>query len=138
MKILSLFLLVVLYSCGGNNSDLETFEINPNDYRSIINNKKAPAKPDLANLKTIINRDYPIEIAIFEDGRWYYDLPNLDTGFGTWEFSQGAIKLFARRSLFDMNINVVGLDEGAKILGIDFSDRFGRRVIPVEKIQPTK
>ena len=137
MKYLVFSLTLLLIGCG-SKSDVKTFELNKNDYQNIINKTATPDKPDLAQYKTITNADYPIEIAIFEDGKWYYDLPNLDTGFGTWKYTEGALKLFAQRALFDMHINVVGLDEGAEILGIDFSDRHGRRVIPVEKILPSK
>lgn len=137
MKILIISLSLLLFGCG-SKSDLKTYKITKNDYQDVINQSSMPSRPDLSKLKTIINRDYPIEIAIFNDGRWYYDLPNLDTGFGTWKFTEGAIKLHASRDLFDMHINVVGLEEGARILGIDFSDRHGRRVIPVEKILPNK
>ncbi len=117
-----------------DKSELRLFEVKSSDFDQVINDKPLPAAPNLNQDKTILNRDYPIEIAIYNDGKWYYDLPNLDTGIGTWEFKEGKLKLFAKRSLFDMHIDVVATEEGANTMAIKFSDRFGPKVLNVEKI----
>ncbi len=137
MKILPLLFLLSLIGCGQKQS-LEFYSLKKSDFAPIINNSRAPQKPDLAQVKTILNRDYPIEIALFEDGTWYYDLPNLDDGFGTWEFKNGKIKLEASRDIFDMEIDVVGLDKDAKDIGIYFMDRFGYKTLKVEQIKANK
>ena len=93
-----------------------------------------PDYPNLKSDKTLLNRDYPIEIAIYSDGQWYYDLPNLDTGKGTWSLENGRIKLFAKQRLFDMHIDVVAIEENAKNVVIKFRDRFGPRILNTEKI----
>jgi len=129
--------LCLVTSCnptGEDKSELKLFEVKASDFNQIINDKPLPRDPNINQDKTILNRDYPIEIAIYNDGKWYYDLPNLDTGTGTWKYQDGKIKLFAKRALFDMHIDVVATQEGAKAVAIKFADRFGPKVLNVEKI----
>lgn len=129
--ICSLFVLF-FYSCA-KKSDVIIFEVKESDFSQYINKKSTPAEPNLQQDISIINNDYPFEIALYEDGKWYYDLPNLDTGFGTWEYTAGKIKLFASRRLFDMYINLSATSEEAKDIVIEFSDRFGPQVLKMEK-----
>lgn len=129
--------LCLLSSCNPmseDKSELKLFEVKASDFNQIINDKPLPSDPNINQDKTILNRDYPIEIAIYNDGKWYYDLPNLDTGTGTWKYQDGKIKLFAKRPLFDMHIDVVATQEGAQAVAIKFADRFGPKVLNVEKI----
>ena len=136
-SIITIVLFLVLSSCGTNNdqkSKLKFFEAIQADLVPYINDKDMPASPDLSADRTIINNDYPIEIALYKDGKWYYDLANLDDGHGTWKFEDGVIKLHAERSLFDMYITVEAIEEGAKEVAIRFADRFGPRVLKMEKI----
>lgn len=132
---LSLFTIV---SCGQNSdkpkSELRFFEVKSDDYAPYINQKAAPAEPNLQEDKSIINNDYPIEISLYKDGKWYYNLPNLDDGFGTWKYEGGTIKLHASRMLFDMHISIEAVEEGAKEVAIRFSDRFGPKVLAMEKL----
>lgn len=132
-----LVLLFLLFSCGlksPEKKELQFFQVKKDDFSHVINKSETPRSPDLTSVKTLSNRDYPIDIAIFNDGRFYYDLPNLDDGYGTWEFVDGKIKLHAQRDLFDINIDVVALKEAAEVIAIDFRDRFSRKVLEVEKI----
>ena len=119
---------------GDDKSELTLFEVQASDFDQVINDKSLPLVPDLTADKTILNRDYPIEIAIYNDGKWFYDLPNLDTGTGTWEYKNGKIELFAERDLFDMYIDVVATKEGGAEMAIKFADRFGPKTLKVEKI----
>lgn len=114
--------------------ELRVFKISNSEMSPLVNDKPMPEVPDLTSDKTILNRDYPIEVALYNDGKWYYDLPNLDTGSGTWKMEGGVIKLFASRTLFDMYIDIVATEEGAKSLVLKFRDRFGPRVLETEKI----
>lgn len=141
-KILKLTLypifLLTLFSCGQAPSDVKFYEVDKSDFDHVINSKRMPAKPDLANYKTLLNRDYPIEIALFDNGDFYYDLPNLGDGKGKWKYENGGIKLEAQRDLFDMEISVHALKENASEIGLEFFDRFGRNLISVEKINTNK
>jgi hypothetical protein len=135
MKLL--LLITLLLSCGPKKG-LDYHELKKDQFDPIVNQMDTPAQPDLGAVKTILNRDYPIEIAIFKDGQWYYDLPNLGDGKGTWKYEDGRLKLFARRNIFDMEIEVVGADADAQELAIKFVDRFGHQIMPVEKITNNK
>tara|TARA_Y100000780_G_C13696127_1_gene423328 strand:+ start:70838 stop:71308 length:471 start_codon:yes stop_codon:yes gene_type:complete len=129
--------LLTATSCnplGEDKSELKIFEVQSQDFGHVINDKALPEEPNLNLDKTILNRDYPIEIALYNDGRWYYDLPNLDTGVGTWKYENGKLKLFAQRERFDMYIDVVATQESAKTMAIKFIDRFGPKSLTVEKI----
>lgn len=130
--ILLSFILVIFASCG-KKSDLVTFSVSEEDFSQYINKKSAPNDPNLQQDVAIINNEYPFEIALYQDGKWYYDLPNLDTGFGTWSYSEGKIKLYARRKLFDMHIDLTATSEAAKDIVIQFSDRFGPQVLEMKK-----
>lgn len=139
MKSFSFLVLFILASsCLGKNdekSDLKFFSVpvTEKDFSAYINQKDLPDVPNMNADKVIVNEDYPIEIALYRDGKWFYDLPNLDTGSGTWRFDGGKIKLFAERSLFNMNIDIVAVKEQAKDVIIKFSDRFGPKTLPMDK-----
>ena len=131
-------LLLLITSCNPLSSDdkseLKLYEVQASDFDQVINAKPLPSHPDLTSDKTLLNRDYPIEVAIYNDGKWYYDLPNLDTGTGTWKYENGKIKLYAERDLFDMHIDIVATEEHGATMAIKFSDRFGPKVLDMEKI----
>ncbi len=113
-------------------SDVTFFTTKNEDFSKYVNQKKAPERPNLTLDKTIINNDYPIEIALYNDGKWYYNLPNLGDGFGTWSYKDGMIKLFAERILFDMHIDVKATSRQANDVAIEFSDRFGPKILKME------
>ncbi len=136
MKIvLGAILLVSLMSCGSKDSktDLKFYPVKKENFQKYINQKPVTSDPNLLEDIHIINREYPIEISLYKDGRWYYNLDNLDDGFGTWEYKNGKIQLYAHRILFDMNIDIHGTSEGAPDVVIKFSDRHGQRTLPMEK-----
>jgi len=144
MKNLILALPFILLSCNPSNlggspdkGALSFFLVEKKDLEHLINEKAMPENPNLNQDKTLLNRDYPIEVALYNDGRWYYDLPNLDTGTGTWKYEGGMIKLHAERVLFDMRIEVVAIKAGAQEIALKFTDRFGPRSLPSEKINQT-
>lgn len=122
LKSTLILALLVLVSCGkGGNAKL--YKVEAGALTKFVNQNKI-SKP-ISTTKTIVNNDYPIEIALFNDGRFYYDLPNLGDGKGTWKLKDGVIELKAKRTLFDMYIEVKATDVEAKSLTIQFTDRFG-------------
>ena len=58
-------------------------------YDSLINQKNLNDLNDVDfnDDISIINPDYPIEIWLYENNKYYYDLPNLGSGVGTWSHS---------------------------------------------------
>lgn len=135
-SLLTLSTLFILTACGANKeqSNLQFYEVKKSHFDHLVNQKDMPKDPNVNSDITILNRDYPIEIALYKNKKWYYDLPNLGEGEGTWEYENGVLKLFAKRSLFDMHIDVVATEELAKSVAVKFSDRFGKQVLKVEKI----
>lgn len=117
----------------GNKSKSKLHPIREEVIPQIVN-QKAYSEANPHQDKTILNRDYPIEIALYNDGRFYYDLPRLGDGHGTWRNSDGVLKLKAKRTLFDMHIEVKSNDEEGKTLAIQFSDRFGPKTLKMEKM----
>ena len=132
--ICSLLLLCLFSSCvpGNDKSSLIAFETKEEDFVKYVNQKTLPTSPNLSLDKTIINNEYPIEIALYQDGKFYYNLPNLGDGNGTWTFRNGKIRLFAERRLFDMHIMIKALEEGANSVGIEFADRFGPQFLKMQ------
>lgn len=129
--IIPLFILLfTLASCGGDKAP--EVQVSQEVFASRINQKAMPANINLNSDKTFLNRDYPIEVALYSDGRWFYDLPNLGTGKGTYTYKDGKIHLFSARDLFDINIDVIATDETGSGFVLSFRDRFGKVVLSTE------
>lgn len=133
MKIILLTALIILAACGKQSGD-KLFNVDKAALTKFVNQKPIPSEPNLSLDKSIVNDSYPIEIALYNDGRFYYDLPNLGDGKGTWKLSGGKIELKAKRSLFDMYIDVLGTDEAASTLTIQFTDRFGPNTLKMMNV----
>lgn len=125
-----------MVGCGAidKKSDLEFYPVKKESFNKYINQSSTAKEPNLAKDVHLINRDYPIEISIYKNGSWYYNLDNLDDGIGTWKYNNGRLELFAHRTLFDMHIKIEGTAKGAPELVLKFSDRFGPRTLKVENI----
>ncbi len=138
MIIIGLTLGLVLSACGTKKkkSELQFFKVQKADFASYLNSGTAPEKPNLNEARVIFNNDYPIEIALFEDGSWYYNLDNLGDGRGSWTYQHGHIKLHAERALFDMNIVLRAVKKGATKVAIEFADRFGPKELIMERSNP--
>jgi len=129
MRISLVFLLLLLSSCG-KEKKIPLYRGAETDYQKFVNQRNLSA-PNTNADKTIRNNDYPIEIALYNDHRFYYDLPNLGDGTGTWEFEDGKLHLKAKREIFDMEIDVQGRDPEIQNLAISFTDRFGSQTLEV-------
>lgn len=119
---------------GGDKEAVSFFTVPAAAYTPFVNQKGLPKDVDLTSDITFLNRDYPIEIALYKNGEFFYDLPNLGTGRGTYKYEDGKIHLFAKRTLFNMNIEVIASNEEASEFVLRFRDRFGVRVLPTEKM----
>jgi hypothetical protein len=121
-----------LVSCGGKSTKF--YSAKEESFSKFVNEKAKPKYPNMTLDKSIINNDYPIQLALYKDGQFYYDLPNLDDGKGTWSYENGQIVLRSKHRLFDMKINVKALDQDATNVGITFFDRHGFQELKMEKI----
>lgn len=133
MKYLILVPLLVLVACG-KQSSTKLYKVQESAVTKFVNNKSLPADPNLTLDKSIVNNSYPIEIALYSDNRFYYNLPNLGDGNGTWKLQDGVIQLKAKRTLFNMYIEVKATDEGAETLSIQFTDRFGPNTLKMVNV----
>lgn len=134
MRLALLFLTILIgASCTGKSDSTDLHSASDaGAYSKFVNQKKMPASPNLTLDKTIINHKYPIEIALYKDGRFFYDLPNLGTGKGKWKYRDGKIELRASRKIFDMYIEVYGADASIENAAIQFTDRFGSNTLKME------
>ena len=129
MKTLLLALMSALFlSCGKSGKEIKLYDGKKEDFSKFINARDMK-NPNTNQDKTIRNNDYPIEIALYQNKRFYYDLPNLGDGTGTWKYENGFIRLTAKQKLFDMVIDLHGRDAKIENLAIKFSDRFGPKTL---------
>ncbi len=138
MKYIYLLTLIFsLMSCSEIQPDKKGLNFNKvekESFSKIINKKSLREGANLQEDKYLLNRDYPIEISLYEDGKWYYNLDNLGDGYGTWKYKNGRLVLFAKRVLFDMYIDIEATDKNANNFVIKFSDRFGPRILRAENL----
>lgn len=130
-----IFIVICCFSCGqqSKESKLEFFPITKMNFQKFLNKKRSfKARADLSKDIHLVNNDYPIEISLYEDGSWYYNLENLGDGIGSWKYSNGKLELFAERILFDMYIDIEALDKEVNSVAIKFSDRHGPKVLKME------
>lgn len=118
-------------SCGKKGEKF--YPAKEESFQKFVNAKDLPKDPNMNLDKSIINNDYPIQIALYRNKRFYYDLPNLDDGTGTWSFEGGQIVLKSKHRLFDMRLDVRALDPNAKNVAISFIDRHGPQTLRMEK-----
>ena len=97
-------------------------------YQSMSNSSTdlPQAETKMADLKVLeSNEVYPMRIALFDNNEFYYQIDRLGNGKGTWKFNAGALELFAKRPIFDMNFVVSAAQPEGDALVIRFIDRFG-------------
>lgn len=134
MKAILFLTLLLAMSCTGKSGSASLHKAaQETDYSKFINNKNLTKdEPNLTVDKTIVNNNYPIEIALYKNNKFFYNLPNLGTGKGTWKYNDGMIELRAKRKIFDMYIEVYGADAEIKEVAIQFTDRFGSNTLKME------
>ncbi len=124
-----MFLLCI--PCGGTSSNYQYHSAEKQDFNRDVNPKSMPDNPDLSYDITLLNRDYP---TIYRDNAWYHDLPNLDSGKGTWKHKSGKLVLQAKRDLSNMEIDILAIEENADDVVLEFIDRHGQEILEVEKM----
>jgi hypothetical protein len=123
-----LVILLVVSACGGSDKATKFYQVEAQSYSKFINQYELK-EPNLSLDRTLVNNDYPIEISLYSDNTFYYDLPNLGDGRGTWKISSRGIELFAVRDIFDMYLEIQATDPEANTVAVRFTDRFGPRVL---------
>ena len=70
MKLIAITMMISLLSaCGGGLKDekgeFNFFTVEEATIKRYVNDKPLPSDPDFTQDKTVLNRDYPIEIALY-------------------------------------------------------------------------
>ena len=107
-------------------------------FSPIVNAKELKTKEDVDfNEDTSIqNRDYPVEIWLYSNNKYYYDLPNLGEGIGSWTYKDGYLTLENNHHIkaidlkIDMNYELYFAKENQ--MKLSFSDRFGGKILDLE------
>ena len=134
MKTALIITTFLLLGCvpDKETSNLSYFEVEASAYQKFVNDKPMPSEPNLAVDKSVINSEYPIEVALYNDGKFYYNLPTLGDGTGSWTRDGGKLKLFSSRTLFDMHIDIYAADPTAKQVILKFRDRHGPQIVKMD------
>lgn len=123
-------------SCGEKHDPIKVtvFRTKKSSYDKYINKESLVKgqQPNLSIAKTLYNDSYPIELALYSNNKFYYNLPTLGDGQGTYEYKDGYYYLFAERTLFDMHIDLKAASEDASSLILKFTDRHGPRTLKLK------
>lgn len=134
MKALFLMMSFVLITACGKEYEYENVEREESDYNRVINTKSMPKKPNLNKDIYLVNEEYPMEVALYEDGKFYYNFATLGDGTGTWKFGKDlVIDTDGERELFNVTLHIFTTDEEGENYKVRFIDRFGYRVIDLKK-----
>ena len=124
---LAAVLFSMISGCGDTAGMIES----PRDqtfYKSYQNPASASFAADqkMDELKIIqTNDDYPIRIALFDNGTFYYQVDRLGDGNGEWYFQDGAVHLVASRPVFNMEFVLSGSSADPDGVILKFVDRHG-------------
>jgi hypothetical protein len=132
-----------LSACGldrPKTSPLRFFKTSSEQLTGVVNEVNGQDHtPQWPREKTLYNEDYPIELALYQDGVFKYNLPRLGTGQGTWTMDQGTISLKAEHKIdwfdftIDMNYEMGAADAEATRFRLQFADRYGPKDIELQK-----
>ena len=138
-----MFLFLIILTCFsgcGNRSkgELRFIEKPRKNFLPLINKSTRGGTPDHNADKMLYNDEYPISLTIYENGSFYYDLPNLGEGKGKWTYEGGEIKLQANYHIksLDFTINMdyfLGAIDEKGNFGVFFKDRFGPKQLRLTK-----
>ena len=124
-------LIMICTACQPEFEAVNPYEFVAQDLIFFSDFVNAPADPEGEKKLVLSNDSYPIDVALFTDGNFYYDLPNLGDGTGTWTHKEGFLDLYAERKLFAMKMSIHSVRETNGDLVIHFTDRFGTQYLPL-------
>ena len=139
LKILFLSLSFLMISCQDiekANRPYSVFKKPESSFSKAINHKT-----DEGSEFYLENKDFPIQVKLFDDGKFFWVLDTLKTdpqGFGTWKYDEkdGDLKLYAETKMFVMKMSVKSLSESSdESFTIEFSDRHGPKFLPLTRVQ---
>jgi hypothetical protein len=82
------------------------------------------------------NQKYTMRMALFDNGKFYYQVENLGNGIGQWKYKDGYVNLYAPRAMFDIDINLFAAEATGEALSMQFLDRFGHNAVRAQFRMP--
>ena len=145
MKSLIFILMAIfVFSCGrSDKGQLQYFKTSKTTFNKLVNKSTAQrgdVYKDLSVQGTYRNKigmEYLVQMALYEDGHFKYDIEALGVGEGTWKYEDGIIKLSNYRYFHflgkekEMNYEIKAMDEEGKNFMIFFRDRLGFQSSPI-------
>jgi hypothetical protein len=133
---LLVLVLLVMVSCGNKVEDIPVQSVTREAFEKYVNTSTLPADSNLNLDRSIVNDAYPIEIALYKDNIFHYNLPTLRDGHGQgkWEYVDGKIELTAKLTFFKMHIEIHSTDVNANQVVIKFTDRFGPNTLKMTNV----
>lgn len=136
---------VILFCAGlvmgcGNGGDAVEHRRDYSFFQPMINDSAdfKQAEQKLSELKVLTSKDkYEMRYALFDNGKFFYEVGNLGTGTGEWSFKNGYLNLFATRTFFDIDINLIAAEESGNAMAMQFMDRFGRNTVTAQLRDPS-
>jgi hypothetical protein len=107
----------------------EVYEKDQEFFQPLLNSTAEDVKTSIV----LEDQSYPIELQLYRDGRFRYNLKRLGDGWGTWSHDKGHLQLYAERKLFVMNFEIHGIQHDGDALSLEFSDRFGPKFLRLQK-----
>ncbi|HYX39503.1 MAG TPA: hypothetical protein VE954_40915 [Oligoflexus sp.] len=109
----------------------EVYEKDQEFFQPLLNG----STDDVDAKATVVLEDqsYPIQLQLYQDGRFFYHLKRLGDGWGTWSHKNGFLHLYAERKLFVMNLEIHSIQQDGNALSLEFSDRFGPKFLRLQK-----
>lgn len=137
--IFAVLSLAVIFAGGCSNKKNVEFKREPAFFKRLINNSENYEQADrkLNELKLMVSKEkYDMRYALFDNGKFYYEVENLGHGYGDWIYKDGAINLFAPRSFFDIDIDIMAAAATGEKMNLQFIDRFGNNVVKGQLREP--
>lgn len=131
----SIFIIVALILGACSNGTATKYKRGPEFFDRLINSSTDfdRAEEKLSELKLITSSEkYKMRYALFDNGKFYYEVDNLGHGTGKWSYRDGALNLFASRSFFDMDLNLMAMEAEGDAMSMQFLDRFGTNTVKVQ------
>ena len=138
-KPILIALISILSVACGKKAEVKLFKAQEESYSKFINAKPSPPveDPNISLDKNLVNDQYPIEMSLYSDHKFYYNLPNLGDGFGTWKYEDGKIVMKTKREILgkdiDMTYELQANDPSAENISVQFSDRWGAQSFRMKK-----
>jgi len=84
-----------------------------------------------SKVRVLYNAEYPINLTLYNDASFKYELEVLGDGWGTWEYTNGFLALSAERKRFVMKMQIHSISEDSADVSLVFADRFGQKFLPM-------